>query len=235
MPQIQQSAIRNRLLTALPPDTFAWLTPFLRPVDLPLKQDLVAVDVPIETVHFVESGMVSMIATLEAGNHLEVGLVGREGMVGLPVVLGNHVSSTGGTVQLKGMGLSLPAPRLRDALDADPALRSVLLRYAQAFHAQVAQTAACNGRHVLQERLARWLLMAHDRAGADAFLLTQEFLSNMLGVRRPGITVAVGALQRAGLIRHEQGRLTVLDRAGLEEASCECYRVVRRHFERLLD
>jgi CRP-like cAMP-binding protein len=128
----------------------------------------------------------------------------------------------------------VPAPALREVFEGNAALRSVLLRYAQASHVQVAQTAACNGQHAVDERLARWMLMAHDRAEADEFPMTQEFIATMLGVRRAGISVAAGVLQKAGVIRYAYGRITILDRAGLEAAACECYGAVRRQYERLL-
>ena len=234
MAQVEQSAVRNGILAALPPAAFARLAPHLRPIDLRLRQVLTITDQPIEAVHFLESGMVSMLALLEGGISLEVGVIGREGMVGLPFVLGDDRSDKEGVVQLAGTALRLPASILSDVLKEPDTLQGLLLRYMQAFHAQVAQTAACNARHVLEERLARWLLMTHDCAKDDDFPITQEFLSNMLGVRRAGVTVAAGILQRAGIIRHTHGRLAVLDRTALEAASCECYGVVRRRFERLL-
>jgi len=234
MSQPRQSAVRNRLLAALPPDDFAALAPDLQPVELDFRQVLHRPDRPIEAAYFVESGMVSMLAPLEEGQTVEVGLIGSEGLVGLPVVLGADSATTEALVQMQGDALRVPAPELRDAFEASAALRAVVLRYAQAHHAQVAQTAACNGQHAVVERFARWMLMAHDRAGADEFPMTQEFVAMMLGVRRAGISVAAGILQKAGVIRYGYGRVAVLDRAGLEGASCECYGTVRRQYERLL-
>jgi CRP-like cAMP-binding protein len=234
MPQpIQQPAVRNRLLAALPPDDFAALAPALRPVALDLKRTLHRPGRPIGAVHFPESGVVSLLAPLSGGELLEVGVVGREGLVGLPVVLGEDSSTTEALVQAPGTAWRVPAAELRRALEASAALRALLLRYVQAFLAQVAQTAACNARHPLEERLARWLLMAHDRAEGDAFPMTQEFAAMMLGVRRAGVSVAAAVLQKAGVIAYAHGRVAVLDRAGLEVAACECYGTVRRQFERL--
>ena len=230
----QQSAVRNRLLAALPPDGFAALAPALRPVELDFRQTLHRPDRPLEAAYFPESGMVSMLAPLEEGQTMEVGIVGREGLVGLPVVLGADSATTEALVQMQGAALRVPAPELRDAFGRSAALRAVLLRYAQAHHAQVVQTAACNGQHAVDERFARWMLMAHDRAGGDEFPMTQEFMAMMLGVRRAGISVAAGTLQKAGVIDYAYGRVAVLDRAGLEAASCECYATVRRQYERLL-
>ena len=234
MSQLQQSAVRNRLLAALPPGDFAALAPALRPVELDFKQTLHRPDRPIEAAYFPEGGMVSMLAPLEEGQTMEVGLIGREGLVGLPLVMGAESASTEALVQMSGTALRVPAPELRDAFEASAALRAVVLSYAQAHHAQVAQTAACNGQHAVVERFARWMLMAHDRAGADEFPMTQEFVAMMLGVRRAGISVAAGILQKAGVIDYGYGRITVLDRAGLEAAACECYGTVRRQYERLL-
>jgi CRP-like cAMP-binding protein len=234
MSHLQQAAVRNRLLAALPPDDFAALAPALRPVDLDFKQVLHRPDRPIEAAYFVEAGMVSMLAPLEEGQTVEVGIVGREGVVGLPLVLGAESATTEALVQMQGAALRVPAPELRAAFARGAALRAVLLRYAQAHHAQVAQTAACNGQHAVAERFARWLLMAHDRAGGDEFPMTHEFAAMMLGVRRAGVSVAAGTLQKAGVVDYGYGRVAVLDRAGLEAASCECYGTVRRQYERLL-
>ena len=234
MSQPQQSAVRNRLLAALPPDDFAALVPTLRPVELDLRQTLYEPGQTIRVVHFPERGMVSMLAPLEDGHLQEVGIVGREGLVGLPVVLGADRTSTKAMVQIEGAAWCILAAELRAAFERGAALRSLLLRYAQAFHAQVAQTAACNGRHAIDRRLARWLLVMHDRAEDDEFPMTHEFASLMLGTGRPGISVAAAVLQKAGAIRYTHGRMAVLDRAGLEAASCECYGTVREQFEYLL-
>ncbi len=234
MSQLQQSAVRNRLLAALPPGDFALLAPSLRPVRLDLRQTLHEPEWPIEAVYFPERGMVSLLARLEDGAAQEVGLVGREGVVGLAVALGAESVGTEALVQAEGEALRLGADELRAAFGRGAGLRDLLLRYMQALHAQVTQTAACNGRHAVDERLARWLLMAHDRADGDEFPMTQEFMAMMLGVRRAGVSVAAAVLKKAGVIGHAYGRVTVLDRAGLEGASCECYGAVARQFERLL-
>lgn len=224
----------NRLLAALPPEDLLRLWPRLRLVDLPLRQIMQAPATPILHGYFIETGFISMIITLEDGDSAEVGLVGSEGMVGLPLVFGVDQSDIEGVVQCAGTALQIEAEALRDAQQWSPALRRLLLLYAMAHHQQVAHTAACNGRHLTEQRLARWLLMAHDRAGADRFPITHELMSMMLGLRRAGVTVAAGSLQRAGLIRYERGQLEITDRAGLEGASCECYAAVQAEFERLL-
>jgi CRP-like cAMP-binding protein len=234
MSQLRQSTVRNRLLASLAPDDFVPLASALRAVDLDAKQSLHTPDRPVETVYFPESGMVSMVVALGDGQLVEVGLVGREGLAGLPVVLGAESGSVEAVVQMQGAALSLPAAALTEALGRDAAFKALLLRYVQAFHVQVAQTAACNGRHPVEERLARWLLMTHDRAEGDTFPMTQEFIATMLGVRRAGVSVAAGILQRTGVITYKHGHIAVLDRPGLEAASCECYGAVRRRVERLL-
>ena len=234
MSPIQQAAVRNDLLAALPHDTFARLAPALRLVRLDLRQVLHEPERPIAAAYFPESGMVSLVARLEDGAAQEVGLVGREGVVGLAVALGAESVGTEALVQAEGEALRLGADELRAAFARGAGLRDLLLRYAQALHAQVTQTAACNGRHAVDERLARWLLMAHDRADGDEFPMTQEFMAMMLGVRRAGVSVAAAVLEKAGAIGHAYARVTVLDRAGLEAASCECHGAVRRQFERLL-
>ncbi len=229
MPQVDQATVRNGLLAALPPDDFALLAPALRPVDLGRRRQVLhEPDRPIGSAYFPEAGMVSLLAPLE------VGLVGREGLVGLPALLGDGRAGTEAVVQAAGPMWRVEAAALKAAFEASAGLRAPLLRYLQAFHAQVQQTAACNGRHPLEERFAHRLLMAHDRAESDRFPMTQEFMALMLGVRRAGVSVTAGALQKAGTIAYGRGCVTVLDRPGLEAASCACYGTVRRQFERLL-
>ena len=224
----------NGLLAALPPEDAARLLPGLQRVELPFDKTLYPSDGALDAVLFVESGMVSLLATLEGGEQVEVGITGREGLVGLPLVFGDDRSITEARVQMEGTALRIGAAALRAAMDESAALRNVLLRYALAFQAQVTMTAACNARHAIEQRLARWLLTAHDRTGADEFDMTHEFMSMMLGVRRPGVSLAAGVLQKAGLIRYARGRMEVTDRHGLEAASCECYHATRREFTRLL-
>jgi CRP-like cAMP-binding protein len=219
---------RNRLLTALPPGDLAELLPQFQPVELAIRQVLHEPGKAIGSVYFVETGWVSMLAYMEDGDAAEVGLVGREGMVGLPILLGGDSADLEAMVQATGTALRMDAAALRQALERIPTLRTLLLRYVLLHHEQVTRTAACNGRHQIEQRLARWLLMAHDRADGDQFPMTHEFLSMMLGVRRAGVTVAAGVLQKAGLIRYGGGKLQVTDRPGLEAVTCECYGVVRR-------
>jgi CRP-like cAMP-binding protein len=232
--QVKQSAVRNRLLAALPPADFGRLAGSLTPVTLSLKQFLLEADEPIGAAYFIETGMVSYLNYLEGGDALEVGLIGSEGMIGVPLILGVDISSLGAMVQMQGTALRIGPTALRQAFNESETLRNRLLRYMQALHIQVSQTAVCNKHHTLEERLTRWLLMAHDRAGEDQFPMTHEFMSMMLGVRRAGVSVTANVLKQAGLIRYRNGSITILDRPGLEDAACECYGNVQRQFEQLL-
>jgi CRP-like cAMP-binding protein len=225
----------NRLLSLFAPDDFDALESHLEPVTLAIGDVVAAAGEPFQHAYFAESAVFSVIARMADGGAVEVGTVGREGMVGLVIVLGGAASPNVTLCQIPGTALRVTAERLAEAVEARPELRRLLLRYAQGYLTQVAQNAACNRLHGIEARCARWLLMTHDRVGgADAFPLKQEFLAVMLGVRRAGVTVAAGALQDAGLIRYRRGSIRVLDRAGLEAASCECYALVRGQYARLL-
>jgi CRP-like cAMP-binding protein len=233
-PTQQQSSVRNGLLAALSLEDWAQLEPHLGAVELPFDQTIYAMGGPVDAVFFVETGMVSQIVTVEGGEQVEAGIAGPEGLVGLPLIYGDSHALTDSRVQLEGTALKISATAFRAEMDRSATFRARLLYYALAFHAQVTLTAACNARHAIENRLARWLLIAHDRAGADEFAMTHEFMSLMLGVRRPGVTIAAGMLQKAGLIHYARGRITIIDRPGLEVASCECYHTVRHEFARLL-
>jgi CRP-like cAMP-binding protein len=174
------------------------------------------------------------VNTMANGEVAEVGTIGNEGMVGLPLVLGDDRAPTSVYVQVPGSGLRMKATLFKKELAQSASMRMVMLRYTHAFFNQVAQSAACNHFHTIQQRCCRWLLMTHDRMQSDEFLLTQEFLAMMLGVQRTGVTAAAGALQRAGLIRYKRGNVTMIDRQGLKDRSCECYGVSKKEFDRLL-
>jgi CRP-like cAMP-binding protein len=195
---------------------------------------LIEANEPITRVYFVEAGVVSLTAVFRNGATAEMATVGREGMVGVANLLGGDAALGRYRVQAPGSALAVEASRFQAVLRKSSALLAVCQAFARAFLAQALQTAACNSVHTVEQRCARWLLMGHDRRESDTFALKQELLAKMLGVCRPTATVAAGALQSAGLIRYSRGVLTVLDRPGLEAASCECYRVIRDQFERLL-
>jgi CRP-like cAMP-binding protein len=204
------------------------------PVLLGLKQGLVEPDVPIRDVYFPRDGVCSVIAVEQEGGPIEVGTVGRDGFVGLPVLLAADRMPYRVFVQVEGHAWRLPAEEFRQITDERPAVRRLLLRYAQYYNDQVSQSVACNRLHTLDERCARWLLMTHDRVDGDRFELTHEFLSMMLGVRRAGVTVAMGTLQAADVVRYTRGRVEVLDRPRLEEVSCGCYHITRTALVQLL-
>jgi CRP-like cAMP-binding protein len=178
-----------------------------------------------------------MVAHLDEGTQAEVGLVGFEGMIGLPLVVGVDTAFTDTYMQASGTGLQMEATAFQRELEDNPALLKLLLRYSEAMHAQAMQTAACNGRHNLEQRLARWLLMAHDRTEGDTLPLTQEFLSLMLCVYRPSLTIVAKVLQSAGIISYgnrTKGSIIILDREALEDTACDCYKAVQQRFEQLL-
>ena len=224
----------NRLLAALPPDEAAHLLPQLVPVSLRHAERLYAAGELIPHVYFPTTALVSLMIVMEDGKEVEMAAVGREGMAGLPVALGSDTDGHVAITQIPGEALRLGAGAFRAALMEMPGLQRLLSRYALTLLTQAGQAAACNGLHAIAERCARWLLEAHDRVGADTFLLTQDFLAAMLGVRRPSVTIAAGMLQQAGLITYHRGRVTILDREGLEASACECYRAIMEETDRLI-
>lgn len=224
----------NRLLGLLPPRDYERLRPYLQHIPLKYRQSLYRAHEPIGFVYFIETGVGSLVNTMANGEAAEVGTIGNEGIVGLPLVLGDDRAPTSVYVQVPGGGLKMKAPLFKKELAQSASMRMVMLRYTHAFFNQVAQSAACNHFHTIQQRCCRWLLMTRDRMQSDEFLLTQEFLAMMLGVQRTGVTAAAGALQRAGLIRYKRGNVTIIDRQGLKDRSCECYGISKKEFDRLL-
>ena len=225
--------IANRLLSRLTAPDLGLLRPHLKDVDLPLRKRLETPRKIIEQIYFPESGFVSVVADGVANQRVEVGMIGLEGMTGLAVLLGTDRSPNETFVQNAGKGLRMPATELRKAMERSGTLRSHLLLYAHAFLVQATQTARANSRSKLEERLARWLLMAHDRLGTDDLVITHEFLSMMLGVRRPGVTVGLNLLERAALIRIHRGVISIIDRTGLKRAANGAYGVAEAEFSRL--
>jgi CRP-like cAMP-binding protein len=219
--------ILNSLLAALPRKAYLRLLPGLNPVDLVFGDVLYEAGERIRDVYFPSQSLVSLLTLVEGHLALEVGLVGREGMVGIPLALGVDVSPVRALVQGAGPALKMNAARFRTELASSPPLQRELHRYVHAMMAQISQTAGCNRFHVVEARLARWLLMTRDRMRSGQFRMTQEFLSHMLGVRRVGVTGAASALQRRKLIEYSRGNIRILDERGLESACCSCYRVVK--------
>jgi CRP-like cAMP-binding protein len=228
------AAPRNRLLEALPDALLDELLPALEPVMIDVRQPVASPGQPYEYVWFPESCIVSVVNDMRDGSTVETGTIGNEGVAGLPALMDAVSSETRMFCQVPGRAQRAPAPVVVDLVERERELRRLVNRYAQAYLTQVAQGAACNRLHGIEQRCARWLLLTHDRVAGDEFPLKQQFLAEMLGVRRAGVSVAASALQQAALIRYSRGTVQVLDRAGLEAASCECYGVIREQFDRLL-
>jgi CRP-like cAMP-binding protein len=224
----------NRLLALLPAAELARLRPHLRPVRLDLKQVLVRARRPFGYAYFPTTAEVCSLTVMEDGTAIEAGTVGNEGVVGWPALLGVPVSPYQTIVQVAGDALRIDSGVLAGACDPDGPIRQALFRYYAYVMFQLSQSAACNGLHAVQPRCSRWLLLTQDRVGTDDLPLTHEFLAMMLGVRRVTVTLVLRPLQDQGLIRTGRGRITVLDRKGLEAAACECYRLVRDEYDRLL-
>jgi CRP-like cAMP-binding protein len=224
----------NRLLGLLPASDFQRLRPHLERIPLTYRQSLYRAHRPLGFVYFIETGVGSLVNTMANGQAAEVGTIGNEGMVGLPLLLGDDRAPTSVYVQVPGVGVRMTAAQFNCELARSASMQTVMLRYIHALFNQVAQSAACNHFHSIEQRCCRWMLMTHDRMHSDEFLLTQEFLAMMLGVQRTGVSGAAGALQRAGLIRYRRGVVTILDRRGLRARACECYGVSKREFDRLL-
>lgn len=222
---------KNRVLSALPQAEIKRIEPFLTRVALPVRTPLL--DGNVSYAYFLEDGLASVVLTLADGSTVEVGVIGIDGVVGLPVLLGATTIPGETFIQVAGSGYRIDAQRLRAEFERDGQLRSYLQKYAVANMVQSAQNAACNRLHTISERLARWLLTCHDRVQADHMPLTHEFLGQMLGAPRTTVTLAAGMLNQAGLIDYTRGHVTIKNREGLEHVACECYGTVRDEFRRL--
>jgi CRP-like cAMP-binding protein len=230
-----QAGEQNRLLRALAPADYERLQPLLERLDLPKRWVLVEPGGVITHAYFPQQCVLSVLNVMNDGVAVETQTVGNEGMAGLGILFGSDIATAQVICQVPDGAKRIAASSLRAAFKESPPLLQLLLRYAQTAFTQVSQSSACNRAHSMPERCARWLLMTHDRVGgADTFELTQDFLAIMLGVRRPSVTLAAGILQQAGLIRYVRGKITVIDRPGLEAASCECYRIICDDYERML-
>jgi CRP-like cAMP-binding protein len=225
---------KNRLLSLLPAQDYEHVRPLLEEVSFDGRVALFKSDEPLSHVYFPLTAVASLVLTMDDGDGVEVGTVGNEGLVGVPLTLGADRSPAEAVLQIPGDLLRITADAFRNELDRSPVFSSVMRRYSQAFFALVSQSTGCNRLHPVEQRLCRWILMTHDRVGADHLPLTQEFIAIMLGVRRASVSVAAGILQKAGMIRYRRGTIDVVDRQALEEGSCECYARVRSEYERLL-
>lgn len=226
--------VSNRLIDGLPRKPRDRILQLCEPADLPLGAILCERDRTLRQVFFPLTGIISLVAVVDGHPPLEMGLIGNEGMLGASLVLGINAARLRGVVQCSGTALAIPAEQFRHELRGNPLLERRLNRYVYVLMAQLSQVAVCTCFHELKARLARWLLMTHDRAHADHFRLTHEVLAGMLGVRRSAVTIAAGALQRLGLIGYARGDIQILDRGGLMAMSCACYRAVVDDYQRHL-
>ncbi|MEH2163857.1 MAG: Crp/Fnr family transcriptional regulator [Nostoc sp.] len=224
----------NKVLADLPASDYERLVPHLKLVPLPLRKVLYQAGEPIAQIYFPDKAVVSIVTTMEDGSTAEVGIVSNEGMVGIPVILGDNTTTTTAFVQVSGAAMQIDADVIKAEFNRGGAIQTLLLCYVQAVYSELAQGVACNRLHILEERLARWLLTVSDRLESEDFPLTQEFIAQMLGVRRSGVTVAASTLSRAGMISYRRGHINILNRDDLEATSCECYRVIQNEFARLL-
>ncbi|MBI3822280.1 MAG: Crp/Fnr family transcriptional regulator [Planctomycetes bacterium] len=234
LPAESHVALRNRILRSLPAQEYERLLTLLEPVTLEYKQVLCEAGDPIRHVYFPDSGVVSWLASASRTASVEVATIGNEGMVGFRLFLGGDTCTAKVMVQVAGHGLRMNRADFLAEIRSGSHLIPILHRYVSAFLTQVTQSVACNTFHTVEQRSCRWLLMTHDRVAADQFRLTHDLLGRMLGVRRASVTVVARKLQEAGLIRYTHGKITILDRAGLESASCGCYQTVKADYDNLL-
>ncbi|MEA5595526.1 Crp/Fnr family transcriptional regulator [Rivularia sp. UHCC 0363] len=225
----------NKLLMALPPGEYQRLIPYLKPIDLALGQVIYEPQQVIKEVYFPLGAMISLVSIMKNGSTTEIGLVGNEGMIGIPVFLGGNITTNRAIVQIEGNAMKMDASVLREEFLKGQQLQKNLLLYTQARLTQISQIAACKSHHLIEARFARWLLSIHDCVQKSELPLTQKFISEMLGVRRASVTEAAIALQKAELIKYSRGQITVLKRKELEQAACECYGLIKNEFTRLLD
>jgi len=225
--------VGNRILLGLPLEERERVLRTLQPVTFALGDVVYESGGQLENIYFPTNSVVSLLYTMEDGSTAEMGLAGNDGVVGVALFLGGDTTPNRAVVQIAGGAFKMKARILREEFARGGHLQHVLLRYTQALITQISQTAVCNRLHSVEKRLCRWLLLCHDRVASDELQMTQEFISNMLGGRRESVTVAAGHLQDAGLIHYSRGHIRILDRKGLEAASCECYAIVKEEFERL--
>lgn len=226
--------VENRLLAALPPEEYERVVPQLQPVSFSLGQVVYEFGGQLDYVYFPTTSIVSLLYTMANGTSAEMGLTGNDGVVGIALFMGGGTMPNRAVVQSAGEAIRMKAKVLQDEFALGGNFQQLLLRYTQALITQISQTAVCNRLHSVEEQLCRWLLLSHDRVKADELIMTQELIADMLGVRREGVTVAAGRLQDSGAISYVRGHIKILDRKKLEETVCECYRVVKDEFDRLL-
>ncbi|THK41806.1 Crp/Fnr family transcriptional regulator [Methylophaga sp. SB9B] len=231
---LENDPCHNHLLAALSEEERKRVFPDLELIEMPLGDTLYSPDHLIKHVYFPTTAIVSLLHVMESGASAEIAVVGKEGIVGISLFMGGETTSSWAVVQSAGYPYRLSGQRLKNEFFRAETLQRLLLRYTQALMTQMAQTAVCNRHHTVDQQLCRWLLLSLDRLPSNELTMTQELIANMLGVRREGVTEAAGHLQRDGLIRYVRGKITVLDRKGLEQRVCECYRVVKKETDRLM-
>ena len=224
----------NQLLASLPGDEWARWEPLLEWVDMPLGEVLYESGTAQSHVYFPTTSIISLLYVMESGASAEIAVVGNEGVVGVSLFMGGETTPSRAVVQSAGQGFRLSSKVIKEEFNRSLPAMHLLLRYTQALITQMAQTAVCNRHHSLDQQLCRWLLLSMDRLRGNELVMTQELIANMLGVRREGVTEGAMKLQKSGLIRYARGRITVLDRDGLETRTCECYAVVKKEYDRLL-
>src|SRR5688572_12856703 len=225
----------NHVLSTISPEEYGRLIAHGQEVKLEVGAVLYEANEPIRHVHFMLDGMASIVTTMQDGTTIEVCITGKEGMVGLPAIeSGSHTVPTRAFMQIAGRSIRVDSAPVRDEFYRGGSLNRALMRYFQFVLVQISQSGACNRLHDLEERLSRWLLMVHDRIQQDEFILTHDFLSQMLGTRRSSVTLAAGTLQRAGMIDYRRGRIRIVDREALESASCECYSMIKASWDAFL-
>lgn len=234
MPGLNDRRPHNELLSILPAADLAKLEPLLEPISIKQRRVLHHDRAPMEHVYFIESGLVSVLAQIDTAKAVEVCLIGREGLSGLPIVLGGSMSPHRRVVQLGGSALRMRAADLHAAMQSLPRFATVLLRYAQSRLVQTSQAGACNSTHPFKQRLARWLLTAHDGLDGDLLPVTHDMLARLLGVRRATVSECIALLERDGVLGTARAQITIVDRARLEEMACACYRVMTTERERML-
>jgi CRP-like cAMP-binding protein len=235
MPIPPQTLTKNQLLDAFPLESRNHLFSHIKKVEMPLGTVLYEAGEQMDYVYFPIDCIISLLAVMLDGASAEIAVVGHEGVVGIAVFMGGGSMPSRAITQSSGSAWRLPAAQFSKEFNRSDDMRLLMLRYTQTLMTQMAQTAVCNRHHTIDQQLCRWLLLSMDRLPSDELTMTQELIANMLGVRREGVTEAAGKLQRAGIIRYQRGRITVIDRPALEKRSCECYEVVKRESDRILN
>jgi CRP-like cAMP-binding protein len=232
---VNRGSVENRLLKSLRDDQFERLLPHMQVVRLPQSRVLYDAGATVNNLYFPNDGMISLLSVNGDGTTIEVGMVGNEGVVGIPVVLRISTTPYGAMVQIPAEVIRIKGEIVKAEFGRGGELHDLLLRYTHTLLTQISQSVVCNRFHTIEKRLCRWLLVARDRVKTDTLHLTQEIIAHMLGISRTGVTTAAGALQKAGYIRYSRGRITILDRKAMEEFSCECYQITKEEFARFIN